>query len=71
MGIKGELNKTDRRILELLKEEGPLTLAEIAVKLDMKPKAVFRALRRLFEKEMISSDPRTRRYSIEINDIGK
>jgi len=59
------LNPTDRKILELLSREGPLTLAEIAEKLDMKPKAVFRSLRRLFEKGEISSDPRTRKYSIE------
>jgi len=59
------MSKTDKRILDLLSENGPLTLAEIAEKLDMKPKAVFRALRRLFEKGMISSDPRTRKYFIE------
>jgi len=59
------LSKTDRKILELLSKDGPLTLAEIAEKLDMKPKAVFRSLRRLFEKGEISSDPRTRKYFIE------
>ena len=59
------MSKTDRKILELLSKDGPLTLAEIAEKLDMKPKAVFRSLRRLFEKGEISSDPRTRKYFIE------
>mgnify|MGYP000291761335 FL=1 len=59
------MNPTDRKILELLSKDGPLTLAEIAAKLDMKPKAVFRSLRRLFEKGEISSDPRTRKYFIE------
>jgi len=59
------LSKTDKRIIGLLTEDGPLTLAEISERLDMKPKAVFRALRRLFEKGVISSDPATRRYFIE------
>ena len=62
------MSKTDKRILELLGKNGPLTLAEIAEKLNMKPKAVFRSLRRLFEKGAISSDPRTRRYFIEKNE---
>jgi len=61
------LSKTDKRILELLERDGPLTLAEIAERLNMKPKSVFRALRRLFEKGDISSDPRTRTYFIEEN----
>jgi len=60
-----KLNKTDKRILDLLNRDGPLTLYEIAEKLEMKPKTVFRSLRKLFENEMISSDPKTRRYSIE------
>ena len=64
-GDRCGMNKTDRKVLELLSKNGPLTLNEIAEKLDMKPKAVFRSLRRLFEKEMISSDPRTRKYFIE------
>jgi len=59
------LNKTDKKILELLGKNGPLTLVEIAEKLDMKPKVVFRALRRLFEKGAISNDPKTRRYFLE------
>jgi len=64
-GMNGGLSKTDKRILELLEEKGPLTLVEIAESLNMKPKAVFRALRRLFEKGAISSDPKTRKYFIE------
>jgi len=65
MEMSGRLSKTDRKILELLSKDGPLTLNEIAEKLNMKPKAVFRSLRRLFEKEMIFSDPKTRKYHIE------
>ena len=60
-----KLNKTDKRILDLLSRNGPLTLYEIAERLELKPKTVFRSLRKLFENEMISSDPKTRRYSIE------
>jgi len=60
-----KLNKTDKRILDLLNRDEPLTLYEIAEKLDLKPKTVFRSLRKLFENDLISSDPRTRRYSIE------
>ena len=59
------MSATDKKILELLSKDGPLTLAEIAEKLNMKPKSVFRSLRRLFEKGAISSDPRTRKYFIE------
>jgi len=64
-GADGNLNKTDRRILDLLSQNGPLTLYEIAERLNMKPKAVFRSLRRLFENDMISCNPRTRKYFIE------
>ena len=60
-----KLNKTDKRILDLLSRNGPLTLYELAERLELKPKTVFKSLRKLFENEMISSDPKTRRYSIE------
>jgi DNA-binding IclR family transcriptional regulator len=55
---------TKKQILQLLKEGSPLTLLEIADMLDKKPKTIFRALRKLFEKEKIDCDPRTRRYSL-------
>jgi len=58
------MSKTDKQILQLLSESGPLTLAEIAEKLGKKPKAVFRSLRRLYEKEEITSNPQTRRYAL-------
>ena len=56
--------KTDKQILQLLQEGSPLTLLEIADMLEKKPKTVFRALRKLFEKGKIECDPRTRRYSL-------
>jgi predicted transcriptional regulator len=45
--------KLDDNVVSLLKDSPPLTLAEIAEKLGKPEKAVFRALKRLFEKEMV------------------
>jgi len=45
--------KLDDDVVSLLKGSQPLTLAEIAEKLGKPEKAVFKALRRLFEKETI------------------
>lgn len=59
-----DMGKTEDQILQLLSSSGPLTLSEIAEKLDKKPKVVFRSLRKLFNNGMIDSDPRTRRYMI-------
>ena len=47
-------NKLDEDVIALLKDTEPLTLAEIAEKLGKPQKAVFRALKRLFEKELIN-----------------
>ena len=54
--------KLDEDVETLLKTSPPLTLAEIAEKLGKPEKAVFRALRRLFEKEIISCE--NRKYAI-------
>lgn len=56
--------KPEDQILQLLKDEGALTLIEVAEKLDKKPKTVFRLLRKLFENNKISCDTKTRRYSL-------
>ena len=45
--------KLDDEVVSLLKDSQPLTLTEIAEKLGKKEKAVFGALRRLFEKERV------------------
>jgi DNA-binding Lrp family transcriptional regulator len=45
--------KLDDDVVSLLKDTSPLTLAEIAEKLGKPEKAVFRALRRLFEREIV------------------
>ena len=47
--------KLDEDVVALLKNSPPLTLAEIAEKLGKPEKAVYKALRRLFEKEQINS----------------
>jgi DNA-binding Lrp family transcriptional regulator len=58
------LNKLDEQVLQLLRDSEPLTLVEIAEKLNKKPKAVFGSLRRLFENGDIESNLKTRQYSI-------
>ncbi|MCX8171882.1 MAG: hypothetical protein N3E47_08015 [Candidatus Bathyarchaeota archaeon] len=59
------MGKLEDEILNLMKKSEPLTLMEIAEKLNKKPKAVFRALRKLFEKGKIGCDIKTRRYYLE------
>jgi predicted transcriptional regulator len=58
------MSKIDDQVLQLLKEYGPLTLVEMAEKLEKKPKVIFRSLRRLFEKGEITSNAQTRKYSL-------
>lgn len=59
------MGKLEDEILNLMKKSESLTLMEIAEKLNKKPKAVFRALRKLFEKGKIGCDIKTRRYYLE------
>lgn len=47
--------KLDEDVISLLKNSQPLTLAEISEKLGKPEKAVFKALKRLFEKELINT----------------
>ncbi|MEM1996528.1 MAG: ArsR family transcriptional regulator [Candidatus Bathyarchaeia archaeon] len=61
------MGKLEDEILSLLKESEPLTLMEIAEKLNKAPKAVFRSLRKLFEEGKIGCDIRTKRYYLEKN----
>ena len=58
------MNKLDEQVLKLLSESGPLTLVEIAEKLDKKPKTVFSSLRRLFERNEIINDLKIHKYSV-------
>ena len=58
-----EVAKLDDEIVSLLKGSGvPMTLKEIAAKVGKPEKAVFKALRRLFQKEKVSSV--NRQYSL-------
>ena len=58
------MGKMDEQVFELLKSSGsPLTLNEIAEKMGKPSKAVYKALRKLFEEGKIDCDLKTRRYS--------
>jgi len=50
--------KLDEDVIALLKNSPPMTLIEIAEKLGKPEKNVFKALRRLFEKEIIECENR-------------
>ena len=58
------MGKTENQILKLLEDGKPLTLIEISGKLDKKPKTVFKSLRKLFQNDEISCNPKTRRYTL-------
>jgi predicted transcriptional regulator len=55
-------NKLDEDVVALLKNSPPMTLAEIAEKLGKPEKIVYRAVRRLFEKELV--DCVNRKYAL-------
>ncbi|MCW4017882.1 MAG: hypothetical protein NWF00_04275 [Candidatus Bathyarchaeota archaeon] len=52
-----KLNKTDEQVVAALKEKD-FTLAELAEKIDVPSKKVFKSLKKLFEHEMIDSNAR-------------
>lgn len=54
--------KLDDDVVALLKNSEPLTLAEMAEKMGKPEKQVYKAVRRLFEKELI--DCINRKYSL-------
>ena len=58
------MGKTEKQILQLLSDFGPLSLDDIANELGKKPKTVFKSLRKLFEQEEITNDPSTRLYML-------
>jgi len=54
-----KLNKTDKLVVDALKEEGKeLTLQEITEKTGEPSKKVFKSLRKLFENELITTNAR-------------
>lgn len=59
-----DMGKTEKQILQVLSDFGPLTLPDIANELGKKPKAVFKSLRKLFDQGKITNDPRTRLYML-------
>jgi DNA-binding transcriptional ArsR family regulator len=56
--------KTDKQILQLLEDGSSLTLKEIADVLEKKPKIVYKALRKLFDKGLIENNPVTKTYML-------
>ena len=56
-----KLNKNDKLVLDALKD-GELTLQEIADKIDMPSKKIFKILRKLFENELV--DTKARKYKL-------
>jgi DNA-binding CsgD family transcriptional regulator len=56
--------KTDKQILQILEDGSSLTLNELAEILDKKPKMVYKALKKLFEKGKISNNAATRTYML-------
>ncbi|MEM1585877.1 MAG: BlaI/MecI/CopY family transcriptional regulator [Candidatus Bathyarchaeia archaeon] len=59
------MSTLEKKIVELLSKSEPLTLMEIAEKLNKNPKTVFTALRKLFEKGKVGCDIKTRKYYLE------
>jgi predicted transcriptional regulator len=55
--------KIHKDIIKLLSEK-PMSLAEIAEKLEKSEKKVYNALKKLFSDGEIDSDPKTRTYSL-------
>jgi predicted transcriptional regulator len=55
--------KIHKDIIKLLSEK-PLTLVEIAEKLEKSEKKVYNALKKLFSDGEIDSDTKTRKYSL-------
>ena len=53
-----KLNKTDEKVVAILKTDKELTLQEIADKSGETPKKIFRSLRKLFEQEIVSTQAR-------------
>ena len=55
--------KIHKQIIMLLSEK-PMTLVEIAEKLEYKEKKVFNALKKLFSQDKVKSDAKTRQYCL-------
>jgi predicted transcriptional regulator len=53
-----KLNKTDKLVIDSLKEDKELTLQEITDQTGEAPKKVFKSLRKLFENELVETNAR-------------
>lgn len=62
------MGKTETQIIKFLNNGVPLTLNELATKLEKKPKATFRSLRKLFNQGKIVCDHRTKQYTLAIEE---
>jgi len=67
--IKEELNKTEREILKLLSDRGPLTSSEIREQLKLSREHVARTLKKLYDKKMVERDETTKPYKYMIKKI--
>ena len=57
------MGKVDKLVITALQNsDKPLSLVEIAEQIEKPKKTVFKSLRRLFEKEEIDVDHKTRQY---------
>jgi predicted transcriptional regulator len=61
-----KLNKNDEIVVEALKANKELTLAELTEKTGVPSKKVFRSLKKLFESELI--DSQARKYKLLVTD---
>lgn len=63
-----KLNKTDELVVKTLIAEGKeMTLQEITDKSGESSKKIFRSLRKLFENEIVSTQ--ARKYKLTMNDL--
>ena len=61
---ESKLNKNDKMVIQAIQDSSAgLTLVEIADKIGLPEKKVFRVLRKLFQKELIDCD-KNRRYTV-------
>jgi len=63
--LESIMAKIHKQIITLLSER-PMSLVEIAEKLEKSEKSVFNALKKLFSDGEIISDAKTRQYSVSM-----
>ena len=59
------MGKTEDQIVDVMQKSGkPMTLVEIAEQVGKPPKKVFGPMRKLFEKEVVKCDIKSRTYQL-------